>query len=80
MCVVIICHTAFVERGFSLHQQIKSVKAIRLLVLTVDALMRVKLLSPGLEETEAFNKLSEEAVTLLSNGEEAFFSRGNHLL
>ena len=76
VCVVIICHTASVERGFSLHQQIKSVKASRLRVLTVDALMRVKLLSPGLEETEAFDKLSEEAVTLLSNGEESFFQQG----
>ena len=76
MCVVIIYHTACVERGFSLQQQLNSTKASRLRVLTVDALMRVNLLSPGFEENEVFDQLCEEAVGMLGSEEESFFREG----
>ena len=73
VCVAIICHTASVERGFSLHQQFKSVKASRLRVLTVDALMRVKLLSPEIEESGEYDDLVAKAVSMLGSEEESLF-------
>ena len=41
-------HTAAVERGFSLHRLIKHRLRSRLRIVTLDALMRTKLLSPKL--------------------------------
>ena len=45
--VVIPCHTAIVERGFSLHCIIKNRLRNSLMICTLDSLMRMSLIAPN---------------------------------
>ena len=45
--LVIPCHTAIVERGFSLHRIIKNRLRNSMIICTLDSLMRMSLMAPN---------------------------------